>query len=146
MKTMALAACLLFLQCGENSSGVPDSGLTLRDRTQGEFAYTGYDERGKEIVKGTLNIAVDDSNRVSGTWDLVLTDTTATMIGPQVGHGTLVGDVRLEGIGVNLNPDFVDNNVVLIGRWTTTGIAGKWQFIGFPGVLNEGPFIAVHAR
>ena len=134
MRSMALAACVLFLQCGKTSPGIVDPAATriLGDTAHVQYAYTGYDRNGKEIVKGTLSLAVDDSGRISGTWDLALTDTTAIMIGPQVGEGTLVGEVRGEEAGINLNPDFVDNNVLLFGHFTMAGIAGVWQYVGFP--------------
>jgi hypothetical protein len=131
--------------CGLDAAGVVGTATDAgKNGTSGRstYAYAGYDSSGREIVRGELVIIVDDSGAVTGSWDLAAVGTPPPMIGPQVGTGTLEGRIVLTAFGANLNPDMVDNNVVLMGTVSSTGIAGIWEFIGFPGVLNEGTFIA----
>ncbi len=44
---------------------------------------------------------------------------------------------------INLNPDYVDNNVFLLGVLEGTKMNGRWMYTGFPGVVNEGTFKAL---
>jgi hypothetical protein len=46
-------------------------------------------------------------------------------------------------LSINLNPDYVDNNVLLTGRFSRTGYSGQWQWVGFRGVITSGTFQAV---
>jgi hypothetical protein len=63
-----------------------------------------------------------------------------------VGSGNLVGHFEGDKIGLNLNPDYIDNNVLLAGTIYYWGISGAWNYIGFPGVLNQGTFRAVRSK
>jgi hypothetical protein len=111
-----------------------------------EYIYSGYDADGIQIIKGVLNLVIDDSNRVTGTWTLQLTITDSLgRYGPQVGSGNLVGGIQGDKIGLGLNPDYVDNNVYLAGAIAYWGIYGAWEYVGFPGVLNNGTFRAVRS-
>ncbi|MCL6100815.1 MAG: hypothetical protein M1391_19830 [Bacteroidetes bacterium] len=49
-------------------------------------------------------------------------------------------------VSINLNPNFVDNNVVLQGTMSSDGFNGKWEWIGFAGKLNGGSFNAVRKK
>lgn len=106
------------------------------------YQYTGYSRQGTPIVQGYLMLSQRDPNHYTGRWHLrALVDTMR--IGPQVGQGNLVGEIRNGALTINLNPNFVDNNVILTGRLRRTVYAGRWEWIGFAGTLNSGTFQAV---
>ena len=98
---------------------------------------------GTEVVRGVIFVGIDDSGRVSGFWDLRQVDPGATMIGPQIGRGTLEGFSEDTSVWMNLNPEYADNNVFLYGTMSRAGIYGRWQYVGFPGVLSSGEFRAL---
>jgi len=135
--------------CGPDSTGVPD-GLegseTGARGTSATYLYAGYDSSGREIVQGEIVVAVDDSGIVTGSWNLKAVGDPSPMIGPQVGQGKLAGKIDGTVFGAGLNPDMVDNNVVLLGTIVADSITGIWEFIGFPGVLNQGTFSATRKR
>jgi hypothetical protein len=108
----------------------------------GGYSYSGYDENGTLLVSGHITIAVDDSSRITGTWQLkaVVPDPP---VGPMIGDGTLVGGIEGEMIYMDLNPGWVDNNVFLLGKRSGRRIIGKWEYVGFPGVIATGSFVAV---
>jgi hypothetical protein len=112
-------------------------------RTVQIYSYLGYDADGTLVVWGTLRIAVDDSNIVSGTWDLsTAPGVPPNGLGPQVGKGNLAGLLDGNRVSIGLNPNFVDNNVFLSGTLSSTRITGTWEFVGFAGVLRRGTFVA----
>ncbi|MDH3253001.1 MAG: hypothetical protein OEM41_09435 [Ignavibacteria bacterium] len=108
----------------------------------GTYSYSGYDEKGTLIVTGHITIAVDDSSRITGTWQLKAA-TPEPPVGPMVGDGTLVGGIEGETIYMDLNPGWADNNVLLLGKRSGRRIIGKWEYVGFPGVIATGSFVAV---
>ncbi len=107
----------------------------------GAFAYTGYDSTGVKIVQGWIKIVFDDSTAISGEWELDKIGDPQN-IGPQVGSGTLMGNLENNQLFLNLNPDYVDNNVFLICSYDDQQLAGKWNYSGLPGIINYGTFIA----
>lgn len=108
------------------------------------YRYTGFSRDGAAVVRGYLRLARNDSGDVVGGWHLrAVTD--SNRIGPQHGHGRLVGQLRDNGLHIDLNPQNVDNNVILSGHLRRNVYAGRWQWIGFAGVLNSGTFHAVLA-
>jgi len=109
------------------------------------YQYAGYDHESRQVVKGFITIVRDESNSISGDWQLEATGDPSG-IGPQVGSGKLVGAVDGERIWIGLNPDYVDNNVMLAGRISGSVISGTWEYVGFPGVLAQGTFRAVKVR
>jgi hypothetical protein len=137
---------------GEPPAG-PDNGNRdgVEERLVQPFAYSGYDGGGRLAVQGVLRIVLDDSNDVTGTWELsTAVGVPPEGLGPQLGKGNLVGSMDGLRIGINLNPNYIDNNVLLAGTcavapwkgiWITR-ITGTWAYVGFPGVLREGTFIA----
>lgn len=135
--------------CGPESTGVLD-GLAdpvIGARgTNATYLYTGYDSSGREIVRGEIVVVVDDSGDVTGSWNLDAVGDPSPMIGPQVGQGKLAGRAEGTVFGAGLNPDMVDNNVVLLGTIVADSITGIWEYVGFPGVLNQGTFSASRKR
>lgn len=110
----------------------------------GKYLYYGFDSDGALIIQGALTLVREDTDRLTGTWEFeVVGDPPPEGYGPQVGSGKLVGTVDTTQVVINLNPDYADNNVVLQGTYSRTVLSGKWEFIGFPGVLNRGSFRAI---
>ena len=112
----------------------------------GAYKYTGFDSVGTAIVSGWLLFEYEDSTRLSGEWSLDAIGST-TNIGPQVGTGKLTGGNDNGTVGVNLNPQWVDNNVYLAGTFENDGVykgfKGKWNYSGVGGPINYGTFTSI---
>ena len=109
------------------------------------YSYRGYDSNSVTITTGTLNLRIDSSNRVTGTWEFKPAN-AGKKIGPQTGSGKLRGSVAGKKLKVDLNPDVADNNIWLEGMMTATNLVGTWVWYGFAGRLNGGTFDAVTMR
>ena len=132
---LLLIAAVVFLSC--KSPTEPFTKLI-----EGTYNYFAYDSNDQLIVTGTLIISQIDSTQIQGSWQLVAVN-NAQKTGPQNGSGSLSGVLKKGAVSINLNPNFVDNNVVLQGTMSSAGFNGKWEWIGFAGVLNSGSFNAV---
>jgi hypothetical protein len=106
------------------------------------FCYKSFDLNHNLIVQGWLEIKFEDSGKISGTWNLQKLDNTEN-IGPQVGTGELVGGIiNKDSIWIELNPQYKDNNLQLCGKYRSPSITGKWLWISFIGITNQGYFYA----
>ena len=124
---------LSILECNSKSKPpAPSSPI-------GVYQYSGYDKAGKKVVEGLLEITSIESNRLKGTWQLKPIG-NAEKIGPQVGTGTLVGELNKDTVNINLNPNMADNNVNLTGKIEGAHFHGDWSFSGFAGVISQGTF------
>lgn len=113
------------------------------DDLPGKYTYTAYDSTNKTmVVRGWFKIIIYDSTKINGEWHFQKIGNPQN-IGPQVGDGQLIGEILKEHIWMELNPQFRDNNVSLIGELVRQKIKGKWQYSGFPGIINWGYFEAV---
>lgn len=122
-------------------TGIEGDGVEVREVRP--YVYTGYDSNGTVLVTGSLNLAFSDTPEITGTWDLAAAPGVPTQgLWPQVGKGLLTGRLDGNAIGLNLNPNFVDNNVVLTGTLSSQKIEGRWDYVGFPGILRRGAFVA----
>jgi hypothetical protein len=108
---------------------------------EGAYGYTGFDSTGVKIVTGWIKIVFEDSIHLSGEWELDKIGDPQN-IGPQVGSGKLLGSYDKSQIYCDLNPGYVDNNLILKGDYDDRKIAGEWNYVGFPGVINQGTFKA----
>ena len=118
-----------------------DNSINGTNIPKGAYAYTGYDSTGTKIVKGWIKIDFDDSTTISGEWELDKIGDPEN-IGPQVGSGTLMGNLQNNQLFLNLNPDYVDNNVFIICPYDDQKLAGTWNYAGFPGIINYGTFVS----
>lgn len=132
--TCILLALGLFLASGCDLGTNVDSNQS--------FSYTGYDSTGVKIITGTLTFFHDDSLTYSGTWNFRKIENPAK-IGPQTGTGSFVGGLSDSLVWLNLNPNYADNNVFLIGELEPMRYRGNWQYVSFIGVTNHGTFEAV---
>lgn len=108
----------------------------------GDYIYTAFDSLGTPIIKGSFTLDFKDKNDISGEWHFDKVDDPKDM-GPQYGDGNLTGRYSDGKIWIALNPNFVDNNVELIGSINSAAITGRWNYITFVGLYNSGRFEAV---
>jgi hypothetical protein len=129
-----MIAIIFAFACSEDSPTNPSKNL---------YKYTGYDSSWNKIITGYLWIDSIDSLEVKGRWDFNLVGNCEN-IGPQTGKGNFDGTMNMLGIiSLNLNPGMVDNNVILDGSMRLPDrFDGRWSYIGFPGLINQGTFEA----
>jgi hypothetical protein len=107
----------------------------------GSFRYTSYDSTGIAIVNGWFTMNFKDST-IAGEWHFKPINNPQN-IGPQTGDGNLVGGIRNGEIWIELNPQFRDNNLSLIGTLQGDRYSGQWAWISFIGITNQGTFEAI---
>lgn len=122
-----LACSFLFASCEDLGTSYPGSSL-------GTFAYRAFDTLKVEVARGTLALYGSDST-VTGHWRF-----------EDGRSGALEGIAKNSGIVLNLNPGYIDNNLILHGTLARDTIAGIWEQIGFAGVMASGTFRAVRGR
>jgi hypothetical protein len=106
------------------------------------FQYLAFDTIGSLIVNGWMTMSIQDSSHITGEWHFKKVGNPQN-IGPQTGDGTLSGGFDNGQLRINLNPNYVDNNVVLQGQMQSTTYNGTWIWSGYPGLLNRGNFHAM---
>lgn len=108
------------------------------------YQYTAYDRQGAPVVTGTLALTTAD-DVVSGQWTLApaIEGIEFGQVGPQLGEGNLGGRFDHGALVLNLQPGAIDNYVLLRGNVRDNLYAGRWQYLGFGGVVAEGSFLAV---
>jgi hypothetical protein len=135
---VALVAALGFACVGADRPLAP----RLED-VDGGFEYRAYDGDGELLLVGTVTLETDADSSIAGTWEIRWApgaDTT-TVVGPQVGSGTLAGWLRAEYAAIDLNPGWADNNVFLVARAEDHGaLRGEWHYSTFIGPVAEGRF------
>lgn len=138
MRFLLLIVCILiaFAGCTDKGSdpvGPPPAGV---------YQYTGYDSTGTAIVRGWLTLNLRDENIIDGEWRLEKIGEPG-LIGPQLGTGTLAGGVSDGRMWFDLQPQFRDNNIDIIGTIDGSEFRGRWHWITFSGITNSGTFVAV---
>lgn len=127
---------VLMASCYKNRDGI--FNILPKD----VYTYTGCDSTGVVIVKGWLVLELEDSTQVTGEWEINKVGDPKG-IGPQIGKGTLVGGFNEDQLWINLNPDYMDDNVFLSGSLEETEYSGTWSYSTFVGPVNWGVFKAV---
>lgn len=132
--SLSVLSLLLFSSCDEDSSS---------NNARQIYKYTGYDSTWNNIITGYLWIDSVDSTVVKGRWDFKLVNTEENL-GPQIGSGNFEGTTNMLGtMALNLNPEMIDNNVLLDGSLRLPHrFDGMWSYIGFAGQINWGRFEA----
>ena len=123
-----------FLTCSKDES-------LIGTRPIDTYSYIGYDSSGIAINQGWIKYRLTDSYRVKGEWHLESINYIKN-IGQQIGNGELTGEIHSDTIFFNLNPPYLDNNVILIGNLLSDKISGVWQWITYAGLTNWGTFRA----
>jgi hypothetical protein len=130
---LVIFATLLGPGCSQTSTEPMPSGF---------YDYTSYDKNGVAIVGGWFTMTWEDTVRVSGEWHFKAIGTPEN-IGPQTGDGKLAGGKDGGRVWIELNPQFRDNNLELVGKIDGNRYSGAWQWISFIGVTNQGTFEAI---
>jgi hypothetical protein len=139
--SLIIIISLSFYFCDKDNPTGEKSNLVELTIPEATYKYIGYDSMGVKIVKGWIKIVFVASNYISGEWQIEKIGDPQN-IGPQVGEGSLVGNVENNQLFLNLNPNYVDNNVFLICPYDDRKLTGKWNYSGFPGIINYGTFVA----
>jgi hypothetical protein len=118
------------------------------DALSGVYVYQATDSAGTLLLTGTLQLVFHDDSSVTGSWgiDWAPDADTDTEVGPQVGEGTLQGQLGAEDLVLDLNPGFADNNVLLAGALVRDSpapqLAGDWSHSALLGAVAAGHFTA----
>lgn len=101
----------------------------------GTFDYVAFDSDGARVLEGRLVLNVGEDGSVTGSWEIDWAPGADqnTVVGPQVGNGSLVGNVTDGDLFANLNPQIADNNVFLRGTYVGNQIAGAWDYSTLAG-------------
>jgi len=105
------------------------------------YNYRAYDQSNKLVVIGDLVFHQLDTVHVKGSWHM-LNVNGAEMTGISEAFGKFEGQLEADSLYIDLNPQWRDNNVILLGQFKKGIYQGKWQHIGLPGVMSEGRFEA----
>ena len=117
-----------------------DSDVTV-DIPSGSYHYRSYNSSGEKIVEGWFTMEEDSVSNITGEWHFDKIGNPKD-IGPQVGDGVLLGGYNDDTLWVELNPQYKDNNLQLIGTLKDGCYEGRWIWITFRGVTAEGTFKA----
>jgi hypothetical protein len=118
------------------------SGTGVESVPSGAYHYTSYDTNGVAVVGGWLTITYQDSSHITGEWRLYKIGDPQG-IGPQSGSGKLVGSFYEGKLIIELNPQFRDNNLQLVGSLQQGYYRGEWIWISFVGITGKGTFEAI---
>jgi hypothetical protein len=137
MKIKIVLIFMIFIcSCGNKDS-------ITASKAEQTFYYKSYDLNHNLIVHGWLEIKFSNSDEISGTWNLQKVGNPED-IGPQVGTGELIGGLtNKDSIWIELNPEYIDNNLQLCGKYKISTITGKWIWSSYAGITNQGYFNAV---
>jgi hypothetical protein len=132
---------LLLIATWISSCTKDESTANLSLPPPGSYFYVSYDSLGVRIVVGWFTLLIADSAHIAGEWHFTQVG-GGSSIGPQVGDGNLVGGFSSGLLWIELNPQYRDNNLQLIGTFTSSTYTGTWLAIGIMGVHNHGSFRA----
>ena len=111
----------------------------------GRFQYSACDGHGNALVLGTLDLQTTNGTTI-GTWTARLApgiDPT-TMVGPQVGSGTISGHVSSNGsVTFTLGATSTGDRIDLAGAAVTQGFGGQWKFLSGGAVQAAGNYVAM---
>lgn len=142
-------AVALTVACTDSAPQPVEAGSGVLT-TGGVFSYSAYSTGGKKVLEGEIELFLGTDSVVSGVWSIrwVPGADTTLKVGPQVGEGVAIGYRTAEGVVLSLNPMNADDNVVLRSIVEGGGVtlAGRWTWLGFPGPLADGRFVATNGR
>ncbi|HCA80187.1 MAG TPA: hypothetical protein DEP53_10675 [Bacteroidetes bacterium] len=141
--TVLIVLYLGFPGCADQGEATVDSLVPGSEPSA--YAYRAYTSAGVLAVVGTLTMARSDSTTIAGTWASEGVSSTDS-VGPQLGAGTLAGELTGARLSLNLNPGWADNNVILIGSIEGEKIVGTWTWVTFAGPRTHGTFEAVKKK
>lgn len=134
---LVASTSLGFFRCSGGGGNSPSNSFS-----PGDYAYSGFDSNGKQIIGGTLKLVEIKGREIKGTWELKQVG-AGEKLGPQVGTGEFMGSVEQDGaISINLNPSWADNNIFLNGKFQNGELKGTWYYSTFGGPSTKGTFTA----
>jgi len=107
----------------------------------GNYGYTAYNSRGKVITSGSFTINFKNRKNIYGGWHFEKVAGNEN-IGPQYGDGKFIGEIVEKEIRIELNPNYIDNNVSLSGSINSGDLRGVWTYSTNIGLTNQGYFEA----
>ena len=110
-----------------------DSNSNIIGNPDGQFMgeIVLLDSLGANPLNGTIKLTQTNNTDLIGSWIL------------QNGqNGKLTGLINDMKVNINLNPDFVDKNTVLLGNFDGMSIKGQWYHSSIVGLDNKGTFVA----
>ena len=136
VKFLLLISTIVFISCDilldNDTDNVPP----------GAYLYTASDTSGTVIVEGWFTMEYQNSTEINGEWHFQKIGNPQN-IGPQVGDGDLLGTKDSSRVQINLNPQYKDNNVFLLGEIEGHQYIGEWHWITIIGPTNKGDFEAI---
>jgi hypothetical protein len=151
-RTAILAALATTLGCGtsplqplaQRLAGCPVGAAGGGQPASGRYAYGACDEQGRLALLGHLDLVIDATGAIAGTWEIEWAPGAdrSTEVGPQVGSGELEGWLDGADATLHLNPGWADNNVRLTGTWHGGGGGGFWSYSTLTGPRSSGSFTA----
>jgi hypothetical protein len=140
--TLTAWACPTGTELSDCRAGGPPVPPTA-GRLAGSYDYLACDAANRPAVIGTVVVTASDTT-FTGTWDLRRhpDGDPTTVVGPQLGSGTLTGWTFDQEIHADLNPGWADNNVGLAGALDAERtITGEWSHTTIIGPVAGGRFI-----
>lgn len=119
---------------------------------EGSYDYTAYDADGRAVLVGSFDLRASPGNPAGlvGAWDFRTIDpepgippVNAAALGPHLGAGQLEASPRGAALAIVLQPNSLDNQVILTGTKRNGIFVGQWQHFAFGSVRAEGTFTAV---
>lgn len=113
------------------------------------YTYTAFAEDGTRLLVGTMVLhprytRADFEQEIEGHWTIGWApgaDTTS-LVGPQVGSGSLAGTATEDGITLFLPQFTTDNSVQLSGVVRDNQFRGEWAYTSIAGPVARGEFTA----
>ena len=139
MRTIIVPAIILVL-AGCGSEGDEPAGLSQLHA--GELRYTATAADGQLLLRGKLALSFPDDSTVTGEWSIRWAPgaDSSFQVGPQIGNGSLAGRRIGDSLVIDLNPGFMDNNVILFASSNPTNMAGRWSWSTIAGPRTGGLF------
>ena len=139
---VALATCLLIASCFGSLEEVIPEGPELQPSTA--FTYNGWNFSGSPILSGTLTITGVDSSQFVGVWEIHWAPgaDTSIVVGPQVGSGSLTGEIVDGRAYLTLTRGDSSGAVTLNGIPDDLGWHGRWGYVRPSGLRTGGSFVA----
>jgi hypothetical protein len=153
--TMAAVVGILALACKGATDPRPSHDVGPVE--PGRYQYLARSRSGQVLLVGRLDLTQvrdpvppDSSSDaggaccdwvIEGTWAIAWApgaDTTVE-VGPQVGTGVLRGAYVPDGVVIEFNPYYADNNTGVYGPWTGNGLEGEWGWSTLTGPRAGGP-------
>jgi hypothetical protein len=131
MKSIWLILCLLFACSCED-----------KENSNNIYEYTAYFARNLVVcASGAIEMTIATDSTITGSWDISPADGFSEKdIGPQIGTGKLEGNIKAGKIFINLNPEWIDNNILLNADYSKDQFAGSWVWSTFIGPTSSGSF------